>query len=207
VYDAAPDLLSILYKRVGRGTAVMGELRPGQTVNLLGPLGNGFPLDGVPGALPVLVAGGYGVAPLHFLARRLARRGILFVGGATRRDILCLAEFRALQWPVRAATEDGSLGVRGLVTTALDAWAAQDCDGGPIELFACGPDDMLRAVSERAVARGWTAWLSMDRHMGCAVGACLACVIRVRGNGHAVWARVCREGPVFEARQVAWETP
>ncbi len=204
IYRVDGDCVSILYKTIGRGTAAMKSIRLGDAMNVLGPLGNGFPLptaDAI--ALPVLVAGGYGVAPLYFLASRLPRTGLLFAGGATNADILCVECFQALGWDVRLATDDGSLGVRGLVTAPLDAWLGE-ARREP-EFFACGPNGMLRAVGERAVAGGWKGWLSLDRHMGCGVGACLACVQMIRKDGVETLARVCKDGPIFESREVVWE--
>ncbi|MCX7818729.1 MAG: dihydroorotate dehydrogenase electron transfer subunit [Kiritimatiellae bacterium] len=207
VFRTDGDHLQLLYKPVGRGTRAMTELRPGAVVGLLGPLGHGFP---TPAAqhLPVLVAGGYGMAALYLLARECGRGGLVFVGGARAVDVLCVPEFEALGWTVRVTTEDGSLGLRGLVTDALDLWLQTERDAQVPEFFACGPNGMLRAVGDRAIAGGWTAWLSLDRSMGCGVGACLTCVQKVRDPsqpGGWTWARVCREGPVFECRQIVWE--
>lgn len=207
VFRTEAERLEILYKAVGRGTRAMTELRPGATVGLLGPLGRGFPMPS-PDRLPVLVAGGYGMAALYLLAVQARRAGLVFVGGASAVDVLCVPEFEALGWTVRIATEDGSSGLRGLVTDALDAWLSSELDGRTPEFFACGPNGMLRAVGERAIASGWTAWLSLDRSMGCGVGACLTCVQKVRDPsqpGGWTWARVCREGPVFECRDIIWE--
>jgi len=203
LYAAEGSTLRILYKVVGAGTRALRDAQPGQTISILGPLGNGFPTKQPP-AVPVLVAGGYGVAPLAFLAKRLPSTGVVFIGGASADHILCADDFRALGWDVRLATDDGSLGTPGLVTAAIDAWAASRPDLGKIAFFACGPDGMLKAVGQRAVALGVKAWLSMDRHMGCGAGVCLACVQRVRINGKEQWLRVCKEGPVFEAREVVW---
>jgi dihydroorotate dehydrogenase electron transfer subunit len=204
VFKAGAGTITILYKRVGRGTEAMTRLAPEDALDLIGPLGNGFPLE--PRGMPVLVAGGYGVAPLFFLAERLHVKGTLLVGAAKAADVLCAAEFRQLGWDVQIATDDGSLGTKGFITTALDAWLAQRRQSDVPEFFACGPDGMLKAVGEKAIANGCRAWLSLDKHMGCGVGACLACVQKIRKNdGSAVWARVCREGPVFEARQVVWK--
>ena len=198
--------LSVLYKMVGLGTAAMQALRVGESVSLMGPLGNGFPALS-PSAFPVLVAGGYGVAPLYFLAQRLSGKGHLFVGAAKADDLLCLDDFRELGWPVTVATQDGSVGVAGLVTAALDAWLAGEGAGRPLEFFACGPNGMLKAVGDRAIDRGSKGWLSLDRHMGCGAGACLACVQKVRKIGTEAWARVCKDGPIFEAREVVWDPP
>lgn len=207
VYRVKGTELILLYKTVGAGTRAMNELRAGDKVSVMGPLGRGFPLDGR--GFPVLIGGGYGAAPLSFLAEKLPRQGVVFLGGRTDADVLCREDFKRLGWEIQVATEDGSLGVKGFVTAALDRWL----DGAaalspPPELYACGPDGMLKALAERAVARGLTAWLSMDRHMGCGAGVCLACVIRVKrpnGSGGEIWARVCKEGPVFESREIVWE--
>jgi len=204
VYKADEDRLSILYKTVGRGTEYMKRLMPDDEVSLLGPLGNGFPKV-ESGRFPVLVAGGYGMAALYLQARRSAEKGIVFVGGRTAGDILCVDEFKALGWTVEVATEDGSFGVRGLVTDAIHAWLENRPEHEP-EFFVCGPNGMLEAIGELAIREGWKAWLSMDRHMGCGVGACLACVQKIKRLGSEwAWARVCREGPVFECRQIVWE--
>lgn len=208
VFQARAGRISILYKSVGKGTQAMTRLRPGDAVSLVGPLGNGFPVAPNRG-FPILVAGGYGVAALYLAAKALPAKGILFVGGAARREIRCVPDFRALGWPVRIATEDGSWGRKGLVTMPLDRWLQKERAGRTPEFYACGPMDMLKAVADRAVKHGWTAWLSLERHMGCGVGACLACVQKVRKPGQnrrqVMWARICRDGPVFESRQVVWD--
>jgi dihydroorotate dehydrogenase electron transfer subunit len=204
VFRADARTVTILYKTVGRGTEALSQVTPGEVVSILGPLGRGFPRV-LSRTLPVLVAGGYGVAPLVFLASRSATRGVVFIGAAGAADVLCVEEFEKLGWAVRVATEDGSLGETGRVTVALDAWLARERADIIPEFFACGPDGMLKAVSDRAIEGSWKAWLSLDKHMGCGMGACLACVQRVRAeDGSASWARVCREGPVFECREIVW---
>ena len=204
VFDAEDGKVTVLYTTVGRGTAALNGVGVGETVSVLGPLGHGFPQKCAGEAL--LVGGGYGVAPLHFLAKRFAAAaGLptpkLFVGGRTKDDLLALDRFEQLGVEVRVATNDGSAGVRGLVTAPLDDELAElRHHGKPFELFACGPDGMLRAVAERAVGAGAKGWISMDRHMVCGVGACYACIQRtVRGN-----SRCCVEGPVFAAADLVW---
>ena len=210
VFKTDGPRLSILYKLVGRGTRAMQALRPGDEIHVMGPLGHGFPVADASG-FPILVAGGYGVAALYLAAKQLPAKGILFVGGVRAAEILCIEDFEALGWPVRIATEDGSRGRQGLVTAVLDQWLADERGAQRPEFWACGPMGMLRAVSERAVSGGWLAWLSLDRHMGCGVGACLACVQKIRkpesvsDGAPTAWARVCKEGPVFESRQIVWD--
>ncbi|MDD4101708.1 MAG: dihydroorotate dehydrogenase electron transfer subunit [Kiritimatiellae bacterium] len=204
IFGAEGGTLKILYKNVGRGTAEMTRLSAGDRLQVIGPLGNGFPLcaEGV----PVLVAGGYGVAPLFFLAGRLERKGVVLIGGRTAADILARDDFERIGWRVQVATQDGSLGTEGLVTDLLDKELAGVCaEGDAAEFFACGPEGMLRAVGERAVAAGLRGWLSLDKRMVCGVGACLACVQKLRRADGSTWiGRVCHDGPVFEAREIVW---
>lgn len=204
ICHAADGRISILYKPVGRGTVAMTELVPGDAISVMGPLGNGFPKPSND-SLPVLVAGGYGIGPLYFLASQMNSKGIAFIGGRSGDDILCAEEMSELGWDVRITTEDGSSGTVGLVSEAIDKWIADSGTDGA-EIFACGPDGMLRAVGERAVDRKIRAWLSLDRRMGCGIGACLACVQKIRREeGSEQLVRVCRDGPVFEASSVVWE--
>ena len=207
VFNAEGGVLEIMYKTVGRGTAALGALKPGERVSVMGPLGHGFPLRCEGSAL--LVGGGFGVAPLYFLARRLRELGqpkdgavVLFVGGRTKDDLLALDRFAALGVEVREATNDGSAGVKGLVTDPLDdELIGLRAAGRKFEVFACGPDPMLKAVAMRATGTGMNGWISMDRHMVCGVGACYACIQKtVRGN-----SRCCIEGPVFAAADLVWD--
>ncbi len=206
IFKADEQGLAILYKSVGKGTDSMRSLQPGEPVSLLGPLGNGFPALGGGKTLPVLVAGGYGNAALYLQAKTLPVKGVAFFGGRTAADILCIDEFEALGWDVRVATDDGSLGTRGLVTAALNPWLAQHKEQfQALELFACGPNAMLKAVGDIALANRLTAWLSMDRNMACGVGACLTCVIKRKTETGWEWARCCKDGPVFNAKEIVWE--
>jgi len=203
VYNVEDGKLELLYKRVGRGTGVMNGIPVGAEVSVLGPLGHGFPVTC--GGTPLLVGGGFGVAPLYFLARKLMAAGgakpVLFVGGRTKADLLALDRFEKLGVEVHAATNDGSFGTKGLVTDPLDdVMTALREKGEKFELFACGPDPMLKAVALRATGTNSEGWISMDRHMVCGVGACYACIQKtVRGN-----SRCCIEGPVFAAKDLVW---
>lgn len=205
VFHADAEILCVLYKVVGQGTQVLANVDEGEDISVLGPLGNGFPAVDE-SAFPVLVAGGYGVAPLCFLAERMPVKGVLFVGGSSAPDILCVDRFEDMGWTVHVTTEDGTMGRRGLVTDALDDWLGEYASDRTPEFFVCGPDGLLRAIGERCVSRGWRGSLSLDKHMGCGLGACLACVQRLRDpNGEEFWARVCKEGPVFDAEKVVWQ--
>lgn len=205
VFNAEDGKVYILYKTVGRGTAALNAAKVGETLEIIGPLGHGFPVKCDGAAL--LVGGGYGVAPLYFLAKRLIASGwkgriAVFVGGRTKTDLLAVEEFRSLGVELYLATNDGSEGVKGLVTDPLDDEIIKIREtGGKFELFACGPDPMLKAVALRATGTKSKGWISMDRHMICGVGACYACIQKtVRGN-----SRCCIEGPVFAAEDLVWE--
>lgn len=205
VFNAEDGKVYILYKTVGRGTAALNAADVGETLEIIGPLGHGFPVKCDGAAL--LVGGGYGVAPLYFLAKRLIASGwkgrlAVFVGGRTKTDLLAVEEFTSLGVELHLATNDGSEGVKGLVTDPLDDEIIKIREGGgKFELFACGPDPMLKAVALRATGTKSKGWISMDRHMICGVGACYACIQKtVRGN-----SRCCVEGPVFAAEDLVWE--
>ena len=210
VFDADPDAgtVTVMYKVVGRGTEALARELPGATVNVLGPLGYGFPLTC--SGVPLLVGGGYGVAPLHFLAKRQVAAGlkpVLFVGGRTKDDLLALDRFAAMGVEVCTATNDGSAGVKGFVTEPLDDRLIALCERKEnFELFTCGPDGLLKAVAQRAVGAGKPGWISMDRHMICGVGACFACIQKIRlPDGEVYNARCCVNGPVFVAKDIVWE--
>ncbi len=205
VFDAEDGRVTVLYKVVGRGTAALVTARVGDVVDVMGPLGHGFPTTS--SGVPLLVGGGYGVAPLHFLAKRLKDpRALLFVGGRTKDDLLALDRFASIGVEVRTATNDGSAGAKGFVTAPLDE-ALDDLRsrGEAFELFTCGPDGLLKAVAERAIASGMPGWISMDRHMVCGVGACYACIQKIRReDGTEYNARCCVDGPVFKAEDIVW---
>jgi len=204
IFQANAEGVAILYKPAGRGTNNMLTLRKGEQVDIIGPLGNGFP-ELTEGKTPVLVAGGYGNAALYLLAKNLPVKGTAFFGGRTAMDILCVKEFKALGWDVRIATEDGSLGIKGRVTDISDPWIKKQENVQALEFFACGPNGMLRAIAKRAIRNNFTAWLSLDKNMACGVGACLTCVIKRRTANGWEWARCCKDGPIFESREIIWD--
>lgn len=205
--------VELLYKVVGRGTAQLAGLRAGSAVDLLGPLGNEFAVP--PGTTEVLlVAGGIGVPPVIALAEALAARPsrrppmAAFLGGRSKPDILCAADFRRAGARVSVATEDGSAGRRGLVTDLLERHLAGQPPAGRA-IYACGPPGMLRRVAEVAAAHGVPCQLSMEAPMGCGIGICMGCAIPVRwpeaDGGPAVRYRLCcKDGPVFDAGEVVW---
>jgi dihydroorotate dehydrogenase electron transfer subunit len=205
IFQAQGDTFSILYKTVGKGTEALSRMRAADELSAIGPLGRGFTLPEPGGETPLLVAGGYGMAALYLLAQRSPQKGIVFVGGRRRADILCEEEFRALGWEVRVATEDGSAGEKGLVTQPLIAGLKRGT--GKRKLFACGPTPMLEAVAGIAAEFNVPAELSMDEQMCCGLGACLTCVLPIKTDSGWEYQRTCTEGPVFDSRRILWALP
>ena len=206
IFQVAGDTFSILYKTVGKGTEVLSRMRAGEELSVIAPLGHGFTVPQAGGETPLLVAGGYGMAAMFLLAQRSPQKGIVFVGGRRRVDILCEKEFAAIGWEVRVSTEDGSHGEKGLVTQPLLAEVqSPKSKVQSRKLFACGPTPMLKAVGKIAEDLGLPCELSMDEHMCCGVGTCLTCVIKVRAGDGWEYQRTCTEGPVFDSRQIVWE--
>lgn len=206
------EIIQLLYKVVGRGTRLMAELKPGELVGLLAPLGHGFAAEEyLPRAREteevLHVAGGIGIAALLLVARELRRAGIhqrLFFGGRTRGDLVGVEDFKPLVAQTVLATENGSRGHRGFVTQPLEDFLRRRL-GHQYLLMVCGPRGMLRAAVELAKEFHQPCLVSMENRMGCGLGVCLGCSIRVEGTGHAAYQRVCTEGPVFWAEKVIWE--
>ncbi len=194
--------LSIIFKVVGRGTAMLAAAQVGASLTVLGPIGNGFAIPESTGHL-ALLAGGVGMPPLFFLAEWLHRRQpapaiTLFYGGRTCADLLCLPAWEALGVSMVTATDDGSCGHHGLVTEPFQQRLPEHAVDF---LAACGPRAMLRAVQRLALANGIPGQLSLEARMACGVGACLGCVCATLG-GHR---RVCVDGPVFALDEVNFD--
>jgi len=208
-----PQVLQFLYKAVGRGTRLMSGLKPGEKVGLLGPLGHGFfEEEYLPRAHQtneiLHVAGGIGIAALLLPAKRLAEAGFrqrLFFGGRSKDDLVGIEDFRPLVRGMLMATENGSAGYRGFVTRPLEEYLARHSKKKFL-LMVCGPGAMLRATVELAKRYGHPCLVSMENRMGCGLGVCLGCCIRVQGTGHEAYQRVCTEGPVFWAEKIVWDT-
>ena len=199
---AGDSALEILFKVHGRGTALLADLEPGAEVSVVGPLGTPFP-DPPPGARAVIAAGGTGIASVYELAANLHARGVrtaVLLGARSARDLMGEADFAASGVPLAVATEDGSRGVRGLVTDLLD-----DALSGaePTAVYACGPTRMMAAVARQAEQRGIACWAALENPMACGFGVCLGCAAPLRSGGFAL---VCRDGPVLPAHEVAWES-
>jgi dihydroorotate dehydrogenase electron transfer subunit len=194
---SADGSLSLLFKVVGRGTALLAKARPGDALGLIGPFGRGFDLSAVD--RPVcLVGGGMGIAPLLFLAQELPGRKYALLGARNYDELAPLAKaFAELGCAMQLATDDGSLGHHGFIPDLLDE-VLPDVS----RVCTCGPSPMMRSTARKCYAAGVPCQVSLETHMACGLGACLGCAVPGR-NGHYV--HVCKEGPVFTTEELAWE--
>ena len=191
------NVLELLVMKNGRGTTVLADIEVGTTVNVVLPLGHGFPDAAHAGKRPLLIGGGVGVAPLLYFGSKLAEAGVTptFVLGAKTADMLLqLDRFGAIA-PTVVSTDDGSAGHHGMVT------ANPELDRDHDAWYCCGPTPMMKAVARMARERGITCHVSLENMMACGVGACLCCVEKtVQGN-----KCVCTEGPVFNINELTWQ--
>lgn len=200
VFRTGGGRIEILYQVVGRGTRVLAEAEPGEHMDLIGPLGNGWRMpEGIVHAL--VVAGGLGAAPMGMLVQDLARRGVavtLAQGAPTGERLLARELFEATCRRVACATDDGSFGACGFVTDLTADLIERD---RPDVVYVCGPEAMERIVVAQAEVAGVPCQVSLERLMACGVGACLSCVV----STHHGRKRACVDGPVFDAADVMWE--
>lgn len=196
--DRENNTIRLLIRRAGKGTESLCEMAPGRTLNIVYPLGTGFPLDVNPGKRVLLIGGGVGVAPLLYYGRQLAAKGIecrFVLGARSEADLLLLDDFKAVA-PVSVATEDGSAGTKGFVTACPEL-----SDKGYDFWAVCGPMPMMQSVARLAKAAGVECYVSLENKMACGLGACLCCVEKTV-DGHMC---TCTSGPVFNAEKLLWD--
>jgi len=203
-----PIGFSILNQRVGIGSSALFSARPGDRFACLGPLGRPFSLVEPPAAA-WMVAGGVGLAPFATLAERLVAAAVpttLFYGARTAAQLFCLDRFEPIGVRLVLATEDGSVGAHGRVTAPLEEAFGALPAGARVMVYACGPEAMLAAVGRMAARFAQPSELAMERQMGCGMGGCYSCVVRVRTpDGRSRFARSCLEGPVFKGDDIVWD--
>ncbi|MFC1657824.1 dihydroorotate dehydrogenase electron transfer subunit [Candidatus Omnitrophota bacterium] len=206
--------VTILYEVVGAGTRLLSAKKRGEALDVLGPLGNGFDLSALSyRTLPILVAGGRGVAPLFFLAQKIINRSsrgghlrpLVLIGAKTKKEILCKKEFASSGLDVKISSDDGSAGFKGRVTDLLRRLLLK----GLLEnkrtnrqiIYACGPRPMLKELISIVQKYGLAAQVSLDEYMACGLGVCLGCAVHAR-DGQKL---VCKDGPVFDAAAIHLE--
>ncbi len=194
--DKNAGTLRVVYRVVGEGTTEFSKLTAGDEIEIMGPLGNGFPLEG---DKAIVVGGGIGVPPMLELAKQLSGT-VTAVMGYRNDDMFLTEEFTDVASELIIATDDGSVGVHG---TVVDAMKENELNADVI--YACGPKPMLRGVAEYAKEHGIKCYVSMEERMACGVGACLGCVCQSTekdDHSHVNNKRVCKDGPVFLSTEV-----
>ncbi|MCX6550153.1 MAG: dihydroorotate dehydrogenase electron transfer subunit [Acidobacteria bacterium] len=206
--DGTPEAISILCKLVGPGTARLAGASAGDRLAVLGPLGKPFDLVAPPSEA-WMVAGGVGLAPFAALTESLAALATptrLFYGGRSRTDLFYLDWFEARGVRLDLATEDGTRGTHGRVTAPLEAALRVMPADRPLTIYVCGPEPMLKAVAALGRVHGRPSQVSTEQVMGCGLGGCYSCVVRVRDeSGTPHFVRSCLNGPVFRGEDLVWE--
>ncbi len=196
--DSEKGALRIVYRIVGKGTEEFSKAEAGDSFEILGPLGNGFPIEEAKGKKVLMIGGGIGVPPMLQTAKEIEGEAII-VSGYRNQDLFLKEELESAG-TLFIATEDGSVGTKGNV---VDAIRENQIEADM--MFACGPKPMLRALKDYALEKGMPCWISMEEKMACGVGACLACVCQskdVDSHSHVHNKRICKDGPVFLSTEV-----
>jgi len=197
ITDVRDHFVTVIYKLVGDGTKALTKKKPGDSVDVLGPRGNGFPYQSIENKHVLLVGGGVGVPPLYYLAKELVKRGnkvTTILGFQTESAVFYEDEFRALG-DLFITTDDGSYGYQGLVTDIFSLIET------PLDLYyTCGPKPMLQAVTNELSIPGY---MSLEERMGCGIGACFACVCEAADREDKKgYRKICQDGPVFPVEEV-----
>ena len=198
------NLILILYRIVGQGTRIMCNARVGESLSVLGPLGNGFEMPHK-GDMPILVAGGMGIAPLIFLASIMEPGSFSFFAGfGSAKEVVATDEVGSSEVDLSISTDDGSAGHRGLVTELLEnRLTGFDGKTNPV-LFACGPLPMLKEVAAISFDKDIPCQVSLEASMACGLGACQGCAIRRSSEQAIAYYNVCQDGPVFDVNVLDW---
>jgi len=207
-----PSVIEIAYQVVGKGTRLMVQMKPGTKIDLLGPLGNGFLINKKVN-ISLLVGGGLGTAALHLLLKSLIestpskdnRKVYNLIGARSKEELHLVDSFRQLDPDIMIATEDGSRGTKGLVTGLLTKLIHKldiRHSSLDIQIYACGPDGMIKAISHIAALNKIPCQVSLEQWMGCGIGICRACVCRLKQGKTFRYATTCTDGPVFDANQL-----
>ncbi|MGD9677881.1 MAG: dihydroorotate dehydrogenase electron transfer subunit [Vulcanibacillus sp.] len=199
-YDSSSKEVSLIYRINGDGTRLLSKKKYGDEVDVLGPLGNGFSYKQIEkGREILLIGGGIGTPPLYYLAKELVGMGFkitTLLGFQTKEDSILVSDFSILG-EVRISTIDGSLGIKGTVLNLIN-----ECDKWDV-FYTCGPTAMMKAIQQRWIATEMVGYLSLEERMGCGVGACYGCVVKVDKSIYKEgFKKVCSDGPVFSFREV-----
>lgn len=201
IFQETSTTYSILYKIYGEGTRAMSLLKNGDVFEFWGPLGNAFNV--FDHEKRALVAGGVGIPPIVALVEKfnhLEGSWDVYLGGRTQHDILCIDILKSLGANLYISTDDGTLGHRGVITELFQKQAS-DYD----QVYTCGPIMMEKIVSQICLEKNINCQVSMEEYMACGLGICVGCVVPIKDNSDIIYKRLCVEGPVIDANQIAWE--
>ena len=201
IHDRIHGTISLFFQIAGIGTKILAKKQKGEYVNIIGPLGQGFTIPQDLSGKAALAGGGRGIAPLVFLARELKSSGIdfnIYYGARALPELPLKDELK--EFKLFCSTEDASYGTSGLVTSMLEKHWKEEI---PAQIYACGPQAMLETVARLSRLRKIPAQLSLEARMGCGFGVCWGCVKRLKKNAREGWYKICQEGPVVDAKELA----
>jgi dihydroorotate dehydrogenase electron transfer subunit len=202
IYRQQGQDIQFIYKIVGKGTNILRQKKTGDILEILGPLGNGFPIIKKTRNKIILVAGGLGIASVFALAETIARRNPLFFYGArTKKEVLCINELKSIGINPIISTDDGSLGQKGMIINILDDFLASHFSSLTSHLlYACGPKAMLQELSRLVERYKLKGYIALEENMACGFGVCLGCAVKTKYG----LKLVCKEGPVFLIDEIMW---
>ncbi|WP_026487468.1 dihydroorotate dehydrogenase electron transfer subunit [Caldanaerobius polysaccharolyticus] len=197
VSDVIGDVVYIVYQIRGAGTRALSQLKPGDEIDVIGPLGRGFDVDKVKDKA-LVVGGGLGIAPMVYLAKTLGEKARIFLG--YKNQLFLLDEFNS---PI-VSIESGEYDYKGLITELVEGYLKQ-CEFTPDIIYACGPVGMLKSIRALSQRYRIPCEISLEERMGCGIGACLVCSCKITSGESWHYKRVCADGPVFTADEVIFD--
>jgi len=199
--------VDFIFHVLGRGTQALAQLKQGDKVEFLGPLGKSFStLPAQEQGKALIVAGGVGTPAVLILAQELCKQAIethIFLGARSKDDLIGVEDFSALPVKLTIATDDGSVGEKGFVTQSLENFLQQQ-DQKNFVVYTCGPEIMMKRTGEIAANFGLKTFASLEARMACGFGVCVGCVVEIQNGDNCSYQRVCVEGPVFDSSEVVW---
>ena len=197
IHNVEGDEITMIYEVKGDGTRWLSQRKPGDVLDILGPLGHGFPK--VEGKV-LVVGGGIGVPPMYYTAR-CADEADAVLGFRSKDKALLIDRFETVCGKVNVMSDDGTLGQKGFVAQGVAEMLEENQYAA---VFACGPKIMLKTTYDACKAKGVPCYVSMEERMGCGIGACLVCAVKLYRDGEEIMGHVCKDGPVFKGEEVVW---
>ena len=198
VCDVEDDIVRIVFEIRGEGTDILSKTDIGKNINIIAPLGKGFDID--PDKKTIFVGGGIGVPPMLYSAKKCGKNAVVITGFRDKSAVILEDDFKSFAGKVITTTDNGTYGIHGFVTQPL----AEEITGAEL-ICACGPTQMIKNIAKMAKENNIPCQVSLEQRMACGVGACLGCAVAIKVSGDSiVYKHVCKDGPVFNAEEVAW---